>query len=166
MRNKLSYIVLITTLHCLSALSSLKAQDSAASSRATRAVYVELAGNGGSAASINFEILVLEPQLRASVGISIPGMAPGTIPVLLRYLFGAETTWFEVGLGAAYRYKYSWSEPFYEYSQSKVNPTAFAGLRYQPEDGGVMFHIGYTPTYDVGYSHLLSVLGLAVGMAF
>lgn len=163
---KIGLMILLCATSMITDCSLLKAQDAAVQDKATPVLYFEITGNGGSLLSVNYEVLLLEPQLRASIGISTVDIAPGTIPMMLRYLFFGETSWLEVGAGVSLVYRYAANDAFYEYSQSKVNPTAFIGYRYQPIDSGFVFHFGYAPTYDVGHSYLFSKMSLIVGWAF
>lgn len=146
--------------------ASLHTQELIAQEQASPIAFIEFHGNGGSLLSANLEFLLLEPQFRASIGVSTADIAPGTVPIMLRYLFFGETSWLEIGAGVAIVYKYAANNMFYAYSDSKVNPTAFIGYRYQPTDDGIVFHIGYAPTYDVGNHKLVSKVGIAVGWAF
>jgi len=134
--------------------------------------YLEVVGNGVSLASIHIEIPIWQQhsdvsmQLRASVGISTVNVAPGNIPFLLKLLLFGDDYWLEFGLGVNYSYRYAHVQPFYKFSQSKVNPTAIIGYRYQSHRGGFVFRVGFTPVYDVVIRAIGSGVGLSVGIAF
>jgi len=134
--------------------------------------YMEIGGSGMSAASFIIELPIWQQQastsiqLRASVGVSTVDIAPGNVPLQLKLLLFGDGDWLELGLGVNVIYRYASREPFYEYSQSKVNPNAVIGYRYQSINRGFVFRVGYTPIYDVGNRKVNSSFGISIGIAF
>ncbi len=146
--------------------------EDAADSRKYNVTYAEIGGNGLSAFSLNIEAPIwqkrssVSSQVRASIGISTADIAPGTIPLLLKLLLFGDEDWLELGFGASIVYRYASKEPFYEYSQSKIFPSAIVGYRYQSQNGGFVFRAGYIPIYDIGNRKIHSSFGLSIGFAF
>jgi len=150
----------------------MSSKEAASDSNRYYVAYLEISGSGVSAASLHFEVPLWQQrsnvsmQLRASAGISSVDLAPGSIPLLVKLLLFGDDDWLELGLGINIVYRYAATEPYYEFSQSKVNPNAIIGYRYQSQRGGFVFRVGYTPIYDVGNRTIVSAVGLSVGIAF
>ena len=139
------------------------------------AAYLELAGSAQSFGSINLEVFLWKFQresllhsLRFSAGIGASEPGNGYIPILLKGLFFDSDHHFELGIGCDVLWKRvvaSTGSPYKNYSDSPVNPIAVIGYRYEKRNGGILFRAGFTPMYDIGYSELVSLVGVSIGFA-
>lgn len=174
----LSYWLLAMLFVCMS-VNAAAADDKAKARRNSYldtsrvyVVYLETVGNSASILSVNFEVPIwqvhsdLSVQARVSAGISTVDFSPGSIPLLVKVLMFGNTDWLELGTGVNIQYRYAYGEPFYQFSQSKVNPTAIVGYRYQSVSGLFVFRVSYAPIYDIGNKHFVNSFGLSVGLAF
>jgi hypothetical protein len=139
----------------------------------SRAVYVELLGNGlGYSFNYDQRFKNRLDGLGFKAGASyfaLAGASAATFPVGVNYLLGKRGKYFELGLGATYLFAADRSNNF-----SPVNNQAFAdgitgnmilGYRSEPEDGGFLFRASITPFFGNGIFWPLFA-GVSFGYAF
>jgi hypothetical protein len=146
----------------------------AASDReAYNSIYVEVAGSG-LLWSINYDRLLGENvALRFGLGyVYLSTLSIGshllTLPLVVTGLVGAPEHKFEFGAGAVPFYL---SDPVNGSTYKVLGRTGFSamgtvvvGYRYQPEDAGFMFRIGFTPLFSD--KDFLPWPGLSLGGTF
>ncbi len=143
------------------------------------AVYLELLGQG-LFYSVNYDRILLvgnKLALSGRVGLSYYPITSFfdahtiAIPIEFNLLVGNGLTYFEFGLGGTYMQgldKPNFSKSFFA--------SLRLGYRYQKDEGGLMFRIGFTPLLpiilddeyqlDTDYIPLLPSVGLSVGYTF
>lgn len=126
----------------------------------TQAVYFELLGNG-LLYTINYEVIIDGKVTARFGGMCFPGAQPTcpVAPLMIGYLLGYGSNKLELGLGGLWIYNLpmrGWT----------VGQTATVAWRYQPEEEGFMWKIGWTPLLGVGPAQNESApvwLGVASG---
>jgi hypothetical protein len=133
-------------------------------------LYVELLGNAG-LYSFNYDRLFTH-NIGARVGFSYLHTSEDIIfremtfylfPVSVNYFVGEGSSKLELGAGMTI---ISGSFDFIgiQGSGSAVIPNLIIGYRYQPEDGGLLFRIGFTPLFAP--DKIQAWGGISLGAAF
>jgi hypothetical protein len=109
-----------------------------------QALYFELLGNG-LLYSLNYEIIIDNKITARFGGMCFPGAQPTcpVAPIMIGYLLGYGPNKLELGLGALWVY----NQPMRGWT---VGETATVAWRYQPQEHGWMWKIGWTPLLSVG----------------
>jgi hypothetical protein len=144
-----------------------------------KSIYFEALGPG-SLYSVNYDTRFKKRRngLGARIGLTyvfIDNEKALAVPLLLNYLFGKKTNFFEVGIGATYYYDFKTdytplfgdpllpgSTKFKQYGSGVIGSVTF-GYRYQPLKGGLNFRVGnsviiknealpFWPYIGVGYT--------------
>lgn len=151
---------------CLSLASNSQAQS------AQNAIYLELAGNGA-LYTLNYDRLVTDNvSVRAGAMTMSLDAADGDgsaglliAPLMGNYFIGDGSHKLELGAGPALvRATASTDFGTFDESGTTVFGTATAGYRFQPNDGGFVFRIGFTPLF--GSTGFLPWGGLSLGYSF
>lgn len=110
----------------------------------TQAVYFELLGNG-LLYTVNYEVIIDGKVTARFGGMCFPGAQPTcpVAPMMIGYLLGYGANKLELGLGGVWIY----NTPMRGWT---VGQTATVAWRYQPEEEGFMWKIGWTPLLGVG----------------
>lgn len=119
-----------------------------------QSIYFEILGPGATY-SFNYDTRFQNSRdgLGGRAGISlitIEGNSVFTLPVMLNYLLGKDSKYFEMGIGATYIGFNSNDESVLFADDSTIFGTMVFGYRYQPTDGGFMFRTGLSPIYTQG----------------
>lgn len=145
-------------------------------------IYLELLGQGG-LYSLNYDLKV-SPKISLRAGISVWGFKSidfiffqmnefkfRSFPIMVNYLPGKRSSRLELGLGIMPTYiSTGGGSVFYLiHSDEPTKETIFPlvgniGYRYQPEDGGIMFRAGLTPSLSSGGPGLS--FGISIGFSF
>lgn len=143
-------------------------------------VYAELLGSGATY-SVNYERHI-SGRWSGRIGYSQAGLNTYyserdgrvySVPVTFSYLTGARASGLELGAGATMLWDTSTTESFgpleFEVeSTRRLLATAIVGYRYQPEEQGVLFRVGFTPFLGVrnGTLQALPWGGVSLGYVF
>jgi hypothetical protein len=135
--------------------------------RHPNSLYLEVGGSAGFY-SINYDRLI-GPHLGVRIGFSywadliIPGISAQIFPMSLNCLIGNGSSKFELGVGMTYTIGHvNWFHR--KESAAVVIPNFNIGYRYQSEDGGFLFRIGFTPL--ISSTQFLAWGGLSAGFSF
>ena len=133
--------------------------------------YIELVGSGG-LYSINYDRLFTE-NIGARIGfmyfdsewlLFFTDVEMFLIPTTLNYLVGTGKHKFELGAGPVFVFgnvSFFGSDPV---SGSSVGWTGTIGYRYQQNNGGFMWRIGFTPAFFSG--EFFPSAGISLGFSF
>lgn len=127
------------------------------------AVYIELAGAGG-LYSLNFDYRITR-EAGFRVGLTSWSDLTG-LPVTANYLINWHAHHIEIGIGGIVGLATLGGQSFVSGGQStpQVIGTGTIGYRYQPDDGGFVFRIDYTPFLQPKLFY--SWAGVSFGYAF
>ena len=130
-------------------------------------LYLEVGGSAG-IYSINYDRLI-GSHLGIRIGFSywadliIPGISAQIFPTSLNCFIGNGSSKFELGVGVTYVIgEINWFGE--RASGSVVVPNINIGYRYQSEDGGFLFRLGFMPL--IGPHEILPWGGLSAGVSF
>ena len=171
-------IVIFVTMFLLNAFPCNLLAQNKDSSFSRNAIYVEGLGPG-IAYSINYEYRITEHiELRAgfsSWSMSMPFFSSNDkttfteFPLMVNYLIGGQRDHLELGLGMIIgnitsKGTYSFWGGDYSLKDRFNIGTAAIGFRMEPNDGGFMFRVTFTPLFT--FKHILPFGGLSLGYAF
>jgi hypothetical protein len=175
-RNSKVIIFIILLIFLITIPNTLLAQNKVTNFR-RNAIYVEVLG-AGIAYSLNYEYRISKQiGLRAGFSswsfstdlFSSNGRSSFTeFPLMVNYLIGNHINHLELGLGTVVGFisnqdSYFWGSG-YSSKDHFVIGTAAIGFRMEPNDGGFMFRIAFTPFFT--FKNVWPFGGLSLGYAF
>ena len=166
MKNQLSKLLL--SIFVIFIIQNVQAQSEEKVKQAKNTVYLELFGSAGAVYNITYDrILISRDQNSLSAALGIQYFPLGvteegdhsiySISPQINYFTG-KIHRFELGLGLAYDFnEESFAIPFR------------IGYRYQKNEGGMFYKVGFTPVYtnvSIWNKTILPSGGIAVGWSF
>ncbi len=150
-------------LLAVSAPVSAQTADSTNTYYLKNAVYFEVFGVGG-LYSLNYDRRISR-ELDFRLGFTTSPILNG-FPVMLNYLAGSHSNYFEIGVGALIVVTTPNGKPFFSISSapSSCILVGTIGYRYQPDSSGYVFRFDITPTLHG--ANFIPLLGISVGRTF
>jgi hypothetical protein len=155
--------VLIPMLVLASAPARAQSHKDSTSHFCRNAIYVEALGQGG-IYSVNFDHRFTK-EIGFRAGFTTWSWMTG-LPLKVNYLGPGPVDHFEIGIGALVGLStLNLPSPFENgLNRGHIIGTGTVGYRYQPDNGGLVFRLDFTPWF--GYKYFEAWAGVSLGYAF
>lgn len=157
-------VILFLVLVLTSASAKAQSAKDSTSHFCRDAIYVELGGSGG-LYSVNYDYRITkEMNFRIGLAASYNAIA---FPIIASCLVGGHANHFEIGIGTTVQFSSAVNgRSLFRKGEIRrlAIGTALIGYRYQPDSGGFVFRIDYTPLFTFGLFE--SWGGISLGYAF
>ncbi len=124
------------------------------------AVFGEVAGNG-MLLSLNCEKFVTR-DFGIRIGIGTLTGEHVAVPLMFNYYRGRR---YKLELGVGFVFLPRWNSNLSVGKEGSAVISSTVGLRFQPEDGGVLLRFSFTPYHDLAYNRFHLYGGLSLGLA-
>ncbi|MBI5473902.1 MAG: hypothetical protein HY961_16310 [Ignavibacteriae bacterium] len=124
------------------------------------AVFGELLGNG-ILVSVNCEKFVTR-DFGVRIGIGAVTGEDVTVPLLCNYYYGQR---YRLELGLGFVYLPRWKSGLSIGKEGSAFLSSTVGLRFQPEEGGVLIRLSFTPFHDLAHNRFHLYGGISLGLA-